>query len=121
MEQKNIDAVRLLIKAVKDDPGGVSERGAIGGPKMIARVIGPKQMHTWTFAFDTHSVGAIGFEAAAPLHCKMVNQDGRGHFDQILAVGRYTWQPKGQAGYRVFVVTIRNPSTIAIPYKLFTN
>src|SRR5262249_32985881 len=94
VEQKTVDPVRALIKAVKDDPGGVSVRGAIGGPKVVAQVIGPKQSHTWAFAFDTASMAAVGFQASAPLHCKMVNSDGHVYFSQTTAVGSYVWHPK---------------------------
>src|SRR5262249_16602020 len=104
-EQKTVDPVRALIKAVKDDPGGVVERGAIGGPKVVAQVIGPGQSHTWAFAFDTANMAAVGFQATAPLHCKMVNSNAHVYFNQTTAVGRYVWHPRQTDNFRAVMVT----------------
>jgi hypothetical protein len=121
VEQKNVEPVRALIKAVKDDPGGASERGAIGGPKLIARVIPPRQTHVWAIAFDTHSMAAVGFQATAPCRCRMVNQNGHEFFDQTVRSGKFVWQPRGKSHLKGFMVTVHNPHKAPVTYRLFTN
>src|SRR5262249_25678311 len=114
-----------LILAVKKDPGRAdalgAERGNVEGPKVITQIIGPGQTHTFTFGFDTFSVAAVGFQANAPIHCRMVNNEGLTHFNQTVRVGRYVGHRMSDAGYGVFVVTLRNPNRVPATYRLMTN
>lgn len=115
--------VEALIKAAKsrrytDD---LEKRGAIGGPKLVVRVLPPKQTHVYEILFDTYSIGALGFQASAPTRCKM--QHGSSvHFNQLVTVGQYTWKPNQKAGpVGGFMVTVHNPHKVPVMYRLFTN
>ncbi|QEL16261.1 hypothetical protein [Limnoglobus roseus] len=119
---KTSKEVEGLIKAAKarDYTNGEATRGAIGGPKVAIRVLGAYQTHVYTIPFDTYSLAAIGFQATAPLRCKM--QIGSVvHFDQTVSVGQYVWKPRQNVAVRTFTIVVSNPRNFPVTYKLFTN
>ncbi len=120
-EQKRGDEINKLIASIKANPLPVGTREAIGGPKLINQTIGAKQTHTHTIDFNSQKPGAIGFQAAAPLRCKMAYETYV-HFDQVVRVGSYSWQPgKDTGAVRRYVITVHNHTNNPVEYKLFTN
>lgn len=114
--------VEALIKKAKarDYTNGEEKRGAIGGPKWALRGIGARQTHVYTIAFDTYSMAAVGFQATAPIRCRMT-AGAYVHFDQHVSVGQYAWRPKQGAAARSVTITVHNNRNFPVTYKLFTN
>jgi hypothetical protein len=113
-------AVEALIKAAKARTYGPGTRGAVGGPKVFMRTLGPHQTHVFDVLFDTHSVGTIGFQSTAPTRCKMQIGDYV-HFDQVVRVGNYVWKPRPDVPRKAFAITVHNPQDVPVTYKVFTN
>lgn len=106
----------------RDYSKGVGARGALGGPKVINRTIGPKQTHTYTFSFLTHQPGAVAFQSTANCKVKMVIVENKAvKFDAAVRVAQYTWVPQGANRVKDFRVTVHNLQNAPVAYRVLTN
>lgn len=119
-DPKTSAAVEALIKSAKTRTYAPGTRGAVGGPKWFTRVLGPHQTHVYKIPFDTYSVGSVGFQASAPTRCTM-NIGGYVHFNQVVSVGNYTWQPKPDREVKTYTISVHNGRHVPVTYKVFTN
>lgn len=115
------DAVEKLIKAVKARPEPKPEpgtKGALGGPKVINRVLAAKATDNWKITFVGGQPAVVGFRASLVCRISWHGPAGGMIGKDDCMVGRAGWMPVKTATH---TLRVHNLSPRPVSYSLFTN
>ncbi|HZZ80250.1 MAG TPA: hypothetical protein VFE62_17180 [Gemmataceae bacterium] len=118
-------SVDKLIKAAKErETSDKEERDVVGGPRAIAKLIGPGQTHTYTFSIFSHAHTRWAIESSHPVHVNVVhlgppNAVLVNHVGQFATANWYplSWNPAYYAKVKATPITIRVMNNLKAPVK----
>jgi hypothetical protein len=108
----NLDAL------IKDVEQNTNTRATVGGPRHIARKIGPGQTQTFHFTILGKHPLYVGFRASAPLHTKIHHIDGTTWEEGVAPHFERAFHPLSNCK---MVVKVHNPHRHQAVFQLFVN
>jgi hypothetical protein len=117
----NVNVDKLIKIAKERETVDKEERAVVGGPKQVAKMIGPGQTHTYTYTMITTSYTQWCFNSNFPLQVTVVHKESQTVW--VSSVTTYAakawppfWHPNPKAKQTV-VITIRNPHKQQVQYQ----
>jgi hypothetical protein len=119
-EARAISAARKLNldTLIKDVEQNTNARATFGGPRHIARKIGPRQTQTLHFTILGKYPWYVGFRATAPLHIKIHHEGGTTWEEGTTHQFERAFHPESNCK---MVIKIHNPHRHEAVFQLFVN
>jgi hypothetical protein len=122
-DPEKFKAYDTLIKDIEKNPGGKAVKG---GPKVISRTLQPGDQHDYYWEWEWHALGAVGFQASAPITIQVINTNtknvyGAGHNHAGLCSFTPGGPGKLDGKFAKLFIRLHNGGKAPVKYQLFVN
>lgn len=114
---KDSAKIEALIKQAKT----ATERGAVGGPRAINRVVKTGKVHTLHIPFEANSPATVTMRGTGKTQFEVVGNGGQVLWHSKGTWGVYTWHTGGRGGMRDIKVKVINKGGPPVAYSVTTN
>lgn len=95
-------------------------RGAVGGPRVIKRVINTGKTHNIKISFEAGSNAEIRLQGTSKTKFEVIGPKGKVLFHSMGSKGMYSWNTSGR-GIREITVKVMNDAGPPVAYVIVTN
>lgn len=110
-------AIEALIKQAKT----ATERGAVGGPRVITRMIRSGRVHRLDIPFDPDSPATVTMRGTGTTQFQVLGHGGKVLWHSRGTWGVYNWHTGGVDGVRNITVKVINGGGPPVAYTVLTN
>jgi hypothetical protein len=119
----NVNVDKLIKLAKERETVDKEERAVVGGPKQVAKMIGPGQTHTYDYTLLTGAYSQWFFKSSIPLHVSVVHKENSYIWlDTTTAfaskVWHPNWHPNPKVKQAVIVIRVKNNSKQKAEYQM---
>lgn len=110
-------ALEALIKQAKT----ATERGAIGGPRVITRMVKSGKVHAIKIPFEANAPATVTMRGTGTTQFEVIGNGGRVLWHSKGTFGVYNWHTGGVGGVRDITVKVINRGGPPVAYTVITN
>lgn len=124
VELKDKSRAAAIDALIKREKASEADRGGIGGPSRITRLLNPGETHTYPVAFFGGQPAAVAMVSSGPpkIQFDILHVGGASLFSLKGQNANYNWTPaRDKDGARKFTITLRNLGNKPTTYTLTTN